>query len=326
MFIRQLLTIQPGRLAMGTILFYLACGFNSNAFATVPNPLEGRWDLTITMPDTITMSEKEQPSWLEIRHSGDSTIVGHFVCVSGSSRPISEIKVDGNEFSFSIPRQWEKGDGDLSMKGILNGETLSGTIVFPNGKNYTWTGVRAPAMRETKKIVTTKAIKLIQPDLKGWHASGEKNQWVVADGILKSPKKGVNLITDEKFTDFKLHAEFRVPKNGNSGIYLRGRYELQIADSKGKEPLPVEFGGIYGFISPSQQVALAAGEWQTYDITLVGRMITIVANGITVATNQEIPGITGGALDSKEGTAGPIMLQGDHEPIEFRNIVITPIK
>jgi hypothetical protein len=146
------------------------------------------------------------------------------------------------------------------------------------------------------------------------------------NGVLQSPKSGSNLITDEKFNDFKLHIEFRYPKESNSGVYLRGRYEVQVSDNKGEAPLKDYFGAIYGFIEPVEQAAKAAGEWQTYDITLVGRLVTVVANGKTIICNAPIPGITGGALDSNEGEPGPIMLQGDHGPIEYRNIVITPAK
>jgi hypothetical protein len=99
-----------------------------------------------------------------------------------------------------------------------------------------------------------------------------------------------------------------------------------VSDSKGKSNYSTELGGVYGFLPPTEQVAKAPGEWQTYDITLIGRFVTVVANGVTVICNQEIPGITGGALDSKEGEPGPIMLQGDHGPIEYRNIRITPAK
>ena len=133
-------------------------------------------------------------------------------------------------------------------------------------------------------------------------------------------------MTDETFTDFKLHIEFRYPKGSNSGVYLRGRYEVQIEDSRGLEPSKDQLGAVYGFLSPSDMVAKEAGEWQSYDITLVGRMVKVVANGKTVICNQEIPGITGGALDSKEGEPGPIYIQGDHGPIEFRNIILTPAK
>jgi hypothetical protein len=87
-----------------------------------------------------------------------------------------------------------------------------------------------------------------------------------------------------------------------------------------------EFGAVYGFIIPTEMAAKMAGEWQAYDITLIGRMITVVANGKTIICNQEIPGITGGALDSNEGEPGPIYLQGDHGPVEYRNMVITPAK
>jgi hypothetical protein len=143
---------------------------------------------------------------------------------------------------------------------------------------------------------------------------------------LRSPHSGSNIITDGRYSDFKLHIEFRYPKGSNSGVYLRGRYEVQIEDLEGAEPPNDVIGGVYGFLAPSEQVVKGPGEWQTYDITLVGRLVTVVFNGKTVICNAEIPGITGGALDSREGEPGPIYLQGDHGPIEFRNIMITPAK
>lgn len=289
--------------------------------AIAADGLEGRWDLN------IMMDGKTNPGWLEVRHSGYSTLVGQVVVVSGSARPISKVIVDGNKFSFAIPPQWERGDGDMSFEGTINGEGLSGSVVFPHGKHYSWTGVRAPSLRREKEVTWGKPVPLIPENgLKGWHAIGRENQWVVENGVLRSPKSGANLVTDNSYTDFKLHVEFRYPKESNSGVYLRGRYEVQIMDSQGKEPLSGELGGIYGFIAPAEQVAKAPGEWQTYDITLVGRMVTVVANGTTIICNQEIPGITGGALDANEAEPGPIQLQGDHGPIEFRNIVITPAK
>ncbi len=289
--------------------------------AVVADAFEGRWDLN------IMMDGKNNPGWLEVRHSGYSTLVGHVVVVSGSARPISKVTVDGNKFSFAIPPQWEKGTGDMSFEGTLNGESLSGSVVFPDGKRYSWTGVRAPSLRREKEVTWGKPVALIpESGLKGWHAIGGENQWVVENGVLRSPKSGANLVTDNSYTDFKLHVEFRYPKESNSGVYLRGRYEVQIMDSQGKEPLSGELGGLYGFIAPSEQVAKAPGEWQSYDITLVGRMVTVVANGKTIICNQEIPGITGGALDANEAEPGPIQLQGDHGPIEFRNMIITPAK
>ncbi len=279
--------------------------------------LEGKWDLTL-MADG-----KEHPSWLEVHHSGHHNFVGHFVAIVGSARPISRIIIEGNTFRFSIPPQWEEGTNDLTFEGTFNGESIKGRFLFPDGKSYECTGVRAPLLPGRKNVKWGKSKSLIQKELRGWNAMGE-NQWVVEDGILRSPKSGSNLITVEKFSDFKLHIEFRYPKGSNSGIYLRGRYEIQVMDNNRKEPSSEEFGGVYGFITPLAQVAKGHGEWQTYDITLVGRVLTVVANGVTIISNQAIPGITGGALDSKEGEPGPLLLQGDHGPIEYRNIVITP--
>jgi len=228
--------------------------------------------------------------------------------------------------SFSIPPQWETGN-DLSFEAAMQGDSLVGTITFPNGKTYNCSGVRAPSLKRSSSPAWGKPVKLFNgTDLKGWHPSGEKNQWVVENGILKSAASGSNLVTDANFTDFKLHIEFRYSAHGNSGVYLRGRYEVQILDDDGTAPQKGTLGAVYGFLPPSEIVSKKPGDWQTYDITLTGRMVTIVANGTTIICNQEIPGITGGALNSNEGEPGPIMLQGDHEPIEYRNIVLIPAK
>ncbi|MGZ8558739.1 MAG: 3-keto-disaccharide hydrolase, partial [Chitinophagaceae bacterium] len=266
------------------------------------------------------------PSWLEVRHSGTSMLVGQFVFITGSARPVSRVNFNDGKMSFSVPPQWEPGNNDFLVEGTLRDDRLSGTVITSDGKNYDWTGVRAPSLRRSTAPVWGKPIKLFNGvDLKGWHAMGE-NQWVAGAGILKNPKSGSNLASDKTFSDFKLHIEFRYPKGSNSGIYLRGRYEVQVMDSKGMEPSSELFGGVYGFLTPNAMVAKDAGQWQTYDITLIGRMITIVANGKAIISNQDIPGITGGALDSKEGEPGPILFQGDHGAVEFRNIIITPAK
>ena len=296
--------------------------FSSSSFSLgTENPaLEGWWDLT------INQEGKELPSWLEIEHSGTKTLVGRFVYAFGSARPIAVVNVENGKFSFSIPPQWEEGSRNMDFEGELVGDKLKGTMVYVDGKKYEWTGVRAPLLKRQGEPVWGKPIKLFNgTDLKGWHAMGE-NQWTVENGVLRSKKSGSNLVSDQTFTDFKLHIEFRYEKGSNSGVYLRGRYEVQIEDSKGKEPWKGYLGGVYGFLTPSEMVAKDPGEWQTYDITLIGRMVTLVANGKTIISNQQIPGITGGAIDSKEGEPGPILFQGDHGPIDYRNITITPVK
>lgn len=280
--------------------------------------IEGRWDIT------VNVAGKQVPSWLEVMHSGNHTLVGRFVSSGGSARPISEVKYNNGKFSFSIPPQWESGNKDLDIEGTFSGDYLSGSMSTVDNKNYTWTAVRAPLLKREKQPAWGTPVPLFNgKDLKGWHASGATNQWVAENGILKSSTHGSNIVTDKTFTDFKLHVEFRYAKGMNSGVYLRGRYEIQTVDSKGMEPSLDQLGSIYGFLTPSDMMAKDAGEWQSYDVTLVGRMVTLAINGKTVIINQAIPGITGGALDSKEGEPGPLMLQGDHDPIEFRNIVIT---
>jgi hypothetical protein len=281
----------------------------------------GRWDISIATPDG------EKPSWLEVELSGRDQLVGRFVGVVGSARPVSVIVTSGDSLSFSIPYQWEDGNGNLAVRGKVQGSGLAGSMTFPDGKTYSWTAVRAPRLDGRATPAWGAPIHLLHAsDLGGWHPSGTTNQWKVVNGVLTSPRSGSNLVTDRKFGDFKLHVEFRYPKESNSGVYLRGRHEVQIQDDFGNPPANDRFSGIYGFISPSVIAARPAGEWQTYDITLVGRMVTVVANGKQVICNQEIPGITGGALDSHEGEPGPLFLQGDHGPVEYRNIVITPAR
>lgn len=304
------------------ILFISVIAFiTSSANAQSSAALEGRWDLV------VTQGGKELPSWLEVRHSGNHTLVGRFCYAFGSARPVSEVKLKDGKFSFAIPPQWEQGNTNMEFEGTLSDDGIKGTMLYTDGKTYTWTGTKAPSLHREKAAEWDKPVKLFNgTDLKGWHAMGETNQWVVEGGILKSPKKGANLVSDKSFTDFKLHAEFRYPKGSNSGIYLRGRYEVQIMDSKGSEPDDGLFGGIYGLLTPNEMVAKDPGEWQTMDITLTGRLVTIVANGKTIINEQLIPGPTGGAIDSKEGEPGPLLIQGDHDSIEFRNITITPAK
>ncbi|GEM_PF-133574 len=291
---------------------------NTSLFGQFSQTIQGKWDLVIEK-DGQTL-----PSWLEIYKSGRKTLVGRFVYASGSARPIAEVKIAGEKFSFSIPPQWEGGDMDMVFEGWLNGNDLKGTMRFTDGKIYNWTAIRAPKLAYHKNPKWGEPIQLFNgKDLSGWKAMGE-NQWVVEDGVLKSPKSGANLVTESTFNDFKLHVEFRYPAGSNSGVYLRGRYEVQIEDNKGMEPSSTLFSGIYGFLTPTEMVAKNPGEWQQYDITLIGRRVTVVANGVPVIIDQTIPGITGGALDSKEGEAGPFFIQGDHGPIEYRNIIVTP--
>ena len=292
---------------------------------SAPPPITGRWDLTLT-----GSNGRRLPSWLEVYWSGDRVLVGRFVGVVGSARPISRLTFTHDTLHFSLPPQWEGGDAELQVAGVFAADTLAGSLTMPDGKQLAWSGHRAPTLQRAGAPQWGPPQKLFNgTDLTGWHPLGGENQWKAVAGVLTNARGGANLVTDATYGDFKLHLEFRYPPSGNSGVYLRGRYEAQVEDSVvtvGSAEATGGLGAIYGFLMPNQNAAKRAGEWQTYDITLVGRMVTVVVNGREVICRTDIPGITGGALDSNEGAPGPIMLQGDHGPVEYRNLMITPTR
>jgi hypothetical protein len=283
--------------------------------------LIGRWDLTVRGKDG------DFPSWLEVRRSGRRTLVGSFVSQFGSARPIGRVEFDKCRIRFSLPPQWESRSDDQLFEATLDGDILKGQTTDEKGRQLTWTGRRAPSLKRPQPPHWGEPIELFNgKDLTGWKPRhpGGKGAWQVKDGLLMNAAAGDDLRTEKAFTDFRLLAEFRYPRGSNSGIYLRGRYEVQIEDDFGQEPDSHGIGGVYGFLTPSVNAARRAGEWQTLDITLVGRVVTVLLNGERIIDRQTIPGITGGALDSDEGAPGPILLQGDHGPIDFRKVTLTP--
>ncbi|MGE5111810.1 MAG: DUF1080 domain-containing protein [Acidobacteriaceae bacterium] len=281
----------------------------------------GRWDLTLKALD------RQYPSWLELSEK-DGKLVAQMVGRWGNARPVSADLSQG-KLKFISPKEEEGANTDLVFEGKLTGQTLSGTVNAPDGKgSWTWTGVRAPSLKTTGTSKWGKPVQLFNgKDLSGWHMSDPKttNPWKVVDGVLISPTHGPEIINDRKFRDFKLHIEFNCADNSNSGVYLRGRYEVQIETNSIQEPPSHHMGGVYGFIAPTPELPRKPGEWQSYDITLVGRTITVVQNGKTIIDQQEVPGITGGALDSHEDLPGPIYLQGSEDGhVSYRNIILTP--
>jgi Domain of Unknown Function (DUF1080) len=284
-------------------------------------PVIGRWDLT------VQGQNGPYPSWFEVSLSGSRTLVGRFVGGGGSARPVSRVEYANGKMRFAIPPQWDRESNDLVLEAALNGEVLTGTVTTPAGEKHQFTGKRAPLLRRSAEPVWGAPVTLFNgKDLSGWAPLGGTDEWKAIDGVLMNVKGGANLVTTTKYTDFKLHIEFKYPKGGNSGVYLRGRYEVQVEDNGTLEPQSVHLGGVYGFLVPNENVSKGPDVWQTYDITLVGRRVTVVLNGKTIIGDQTIPGITGGALDSNEEEPGPIYLQGDHGPVAFRNIVITPVR
>ena len=282
----------------------------------------GRWDLT------IGPAASSYPSWLEVTRK-DGQLAGRFVGRSGSARPIKQIAFENGKLTFSLPKQYESFKTDMSFEATLSpaGDKLTGTTKGEDGSDLTWVGVRAPALPKPKKVKWGAPLTLFNgKDLTGWKLKDPKgpNGWKAVDGVMENSMPSSDIRTEKEFTDFKLHIEFNCPPKSNSGVYLRGRYEIQVMDSYGQPPESHRLGGLYGFIDPSENAGKPGGEWQSFDITLLGRFVTVVLNGKTIIDDKEIPGITGGALHSREGEPGPLLLQGDHGKVSYRNIVLTP--
>jgi hypothetical protein len=168
-------------------------------------------------------------------------------------------------------------------------------------------------------------------DLTGWKPRhGDKiESWKVVDGVLiNSPSKdkgGQDIVSDQKFKDFDVYYEYRIPQGSNSGFYLRGRYEIQILDDHGQTANPSSNGAVYSLGAPSRNVSRKPGEWQSVFAKIVGRKITVVLNGVKIVENFEATRPTGGELDRNETEPGPVMLQGDHGAVEFRHVLLRPI-
>jgi len=286
-----------------------------------PKPYLGRWDLT------LKSGEREYPSWLELKEENGS-LKAEFVGRWGNARALPKAELKDGTLTFVSPKEEEGLKEDMVFTGKLEGEELHGTVNGTNGEKWTWTGVRAPALKESSMPKWGKPMKLFDGrSLNGWKMQPEGGTpvWTVKDGALVTPGNGPELINEQKFKDFKLHVEFNAWPDSNSGIYLRGRYEVQVETDSQSEPANRRIGSIYGFLAPHPEQPRKPNVWQTYDITLVGRTITVKQNGKTIIDRKEIPGITGGALDSHEGEPGPIYLQGSEKGhVLYRSVVITP--
>jgi hypothetical protein len=293
----------------------------SGSSADAAKPFLGHWDLTLKAPD------RSYPSWLELREE-NGQLKAEFVGRWGNARPLPSAELTNGHLKFVSPKEEEESKTDLVFEGALSGKTLSGTLNGPDGKTWQWTGYRAPSLKRTGLPKWASPIPLFNgKDLTGWHEqkAGASPAWKVENGILITPGNGPELINNSKFEDFKLHVEFNCGPESNSGVYLRGRYEVQVETDSITDPPERRLGSVYGFLAPSPEPARTPDKWQTYDITLIGRMVTVVLNGKTVIDNKEVPGITGGALDSHEALPGPIYLQGSEKGhVKFRSVVITP--
>jgi 3-keto-disaccharide hydrolase len=278
------------------------------------NPFVGRWDITVTTP------KDSYPDWMEIVEK-DGKLDGRIQPRGGAVRPIASATMSGSRLLVT-----QTGTPAITWDLAIEGGKLTGTQKRGDTKDADITGVRAPKLDRPMPKLWTKPEPLFNgKDLTGWEPvkNPENSRWVAKDGALFNEAKGSNIRTTKTFQDFKLHVDVNCPGHCNSGIYLRGRYEIQVGTEGGKLPSH-EMGAVYGYFAPAKEMPLKAGEWQVFDITLVGRHVTVLRNGVKIHDSQELPGITGGALDSNEAEPGPIFFQGDHDGgMQYRNITIS---
>jgi len=279
------------------------------------DPFAGRWDITVTPPDN-----QPYPDWMELVDKGGKLEV-RVQPRAGSVHPVLNAKMDGKHLTLGVSRgtTWELEVTGGQLTGVQKaGDAVTGRIA----------GVRAPELKRAFPKAWTNPEPLLNgKDLTGWEAfpAGAANNWVMEDGVLLNKEHGANLKTTRKFSDFKLHIEYNCPEDGNSGIYLRGRDEIQVAYEKaGVNDKLHDMGAIYGYLAAAVELPRKPGQWESFDVTLVGRYLTIIRDGVKTVDNREIPGISGGALDANEGEPGPFYLQGDHTGgMKYRNITVS---
>ncbi len=326
------------------LLLGLLCVCHCSQGSDADNPFLGDWALTLPGGHT---------GWLGVK-SDVKRINAQMLWGWGSVFKLDGARLDGEILLLTRLHQVDSKQPDGKTAKIKTTETIVVTregdslklvSIMPksdgSGEDRSeFTGKRLPPMPPAPDLSKVKFGETVQlfggNSLDGWQLveTDAVNGWSVHDGILsndvtqeegKPHKNYGNLRTVAEFEDFMLHAETRVPKDGNSGIYIRGIYEVQVFDSYGKPLDSHNMGAIYSRIKPTVNAEKPAGEWQTLDITFVNRHATVVLNGIKIIDNQPVLGPTGGALWPEVDRPGPIYLQGDHTGIEYRNIFLRPV-
>ncbi len=323
--------ITPTRL----LTAFAALGFSMTLNAA-ENPFIGRWALTIPGGGA---------GWLGVE-AKDGKIDTTILWGGGSVVPVTTSTLDGETLILTrVSKDKDKNEIVETITAKVAGDELQLTTQKQNastpgaapGKPAKFTGKRIadlPPAPDLSKVKFGEPIPLLNgKDLSGWQlmGNGTINGWSVVDGILQNRmvkeegKRFGNLRTDAEFEDFNLKTEVRTLPGSNSGIYLRGVYEVQIMESFGKPLDPHHMGALYSRITPSVNAEKPVGEWQTLDITLVDRHLTVILNDKTIIDNAPVLGITGGAMTSDEFKPGPIYLQGDHTNVDYRNMVLRPV-
>ena len=301
----------------------------------IGNAVEGRgakhefkgWPATelCDVTGTWKVAPVEDPS-LEgslVLEQKDDKITGKATDAEGSSYEIRDAKLDGYRLSFTVVAKAREGERKVSCE--IRGDLLVGHVEVP----VPGQADREIPIRGKRERVWGKPVVLLkEQSLEGWGPRDPKRNfgWTIQDGILENGPKDVDIMSEKEFHAFRLHVEYKVAANNNSGIYLRGQYELQVlgrAQEKGRESKQGNMA-VYGRLSPAGDALKGLDEWQTVEVTLIGRWVTVVLNGETVHDNQYLEGPTGGGIVPREEDPGPIILQGDHGKVRFRNVTVTP--
>ena len=280
------------------------------------NPFTGTWNITPEAPAPGVY-------WLEVKNEGATPTV-MFLNRGGSPVAAQDVKLANGELSFMVGGTAQNRP-TVTLRA--NGDKITGTVgqVKVNGERPPkWGACDANAAHPMGKPVVLFDGKSM--DAWGIQMANRPIMWSVEDGVMTNEPKGNNLVSKEKFRDFRLDAEYKLSEKGNSGIYLRGRYEMQVLDDFGRTD-DREHGhmSVYSAKAPLVNASKKAGEWQTVQITIVGNCVSATLNGQKIHDNSKITRITGGALDARENEPGPIMIQGDHEKVWYRKVVLTPI-
>jgi hypothetical protein len=288
----------------------------------------GRWDITaLTKP-------RPRAWWLELSGTGTPGASGKFVSAyGGDMNKVDHISVVGGElrFSFDLPnRNGKATTSPVYHAKLVNGKLEGVLDAAGAGESTKWTGVRPPMIddKDDSSWVRGPSVELFNgKDLTGWkplNPSAEM-KWTYQDGILRNAPPTTDLISERTFWNFELHVDFRIIEHSNSGIGLRGRYEIQILEDYGKPVNTHGAAALYSRVAPSVNASKPPGEWQSYDIRLVGRTLTVVHNGIKVLDKVEVEGLTAIANNADEALPGPFILQGDHSYVEIKSFRVTPL-
>jgi hypothetical protein len=303
----------------------LAC-CGASVFAQA-NPFLGKWDITGVAPNANFVY------WLEVKMEGGQ-LTGYFLNQGGSVLKVGTIALETDELVFTPAQPNARAPKPPTHRARYSKdeekERLLGMVTV-RGQQIAWIGVRPPQWgvhdANRKQRWGTPVNLFDGKDLGNWvgQHDGKELGWSVVDGVMTNQPHANNLVSKHRFQDFKIQCEYKVEKGSNSGIYLRGRYELQVLDDAGQPPESHGHMALYSRVAPKVNASKAVGEWQMMEATIVGNRLTVLLNGQKVHDNIVIEGITGGALDSNEGEPGPIMIQGDHEQVFFRKVVVTPV-